>query len=84
MPESRRKLFWPTFAAMSIAVGIIVAVFIWRAVCASNYVGLINAMGVVPSSTLVANLASSDIDVQRESLAALAENHDPAGLAHAA
>ena len=48
-------------------------------------VGILNMLSpsLMPTSRLVQNLASNDADLQRESLAVLAERKDPAGAAAA-
>jgi hypothetical protein len=77
----KTKVKWPWVVA-GMAIAALVLIFaLWRAVTASEMgITILSRSPLLPSSRLVANLASNDPDTVRESLAVLNDRADPSGV----
>jgi hypothetical protein len=76
-----RKVIIITAALTSlIAIGVDL---LWQNLVRSSNVGILGHFGLVSSSRLVGNLGTNDPDTIRQSLGALDDNRDPAGIAAA-
>jgi HEAT repeat protein len=75
---AKRALVISTAAVVALGL---VGYAVWSGMTRSETgIGILSEAGFMPTSRLVANLKCADVNVQRESLGALARSVDPAGL----